>query len=96
MLLFTFLVKLGYMNEIPETAEFITINQFAIKVQVHPNTVRRAIRKGRVAAIRICTGKKILYRIPRSELTRVSLQDMEELIEKIIEKRCNPPSPPSN
>lgn len=89
LIILIILSRLDYMNEIPDTAEFLSINQFALKVQVHPNTIRRAIVRGKISAIKLCTGKKILYRIPKSELDRIALCNLEEIIEKIIEKRCN-------
>lgn len=83
-----FLYILGYMNYIPDEAEFLSINQFAEKLQVHPNTIRRCILNGRLSAIKVCSGKKVLYRIPISELDRLAFFNLEEIVEKIVEKRC--------
>lgn len=69
------------------STDFVSIKEFAGIVGVHPNTVRRSIKKGRISAFKIGSGKKSIYRIARTELNRLALCDMEEMIEKIIEKR---------
>lgn len=69
------------------TTDFVSIKEFAGIVGVHPNTVRRSIKRGRISAFKIGSGKKSIYRIARTEINRLSLCDMEEMIEKIIEKR---------
>ncbi len=66
---------------------FLSIREFSKLVRVHPNTIRRAIKSGRINAIRIGSGKKGVYRIPASEINRIALIDLEELIKKIIEER---------
>lgn len=66
---------------------FLTIMEFAEELKVHPNTVRRAIKKGRIGAIKTGNGKRSFYRIPRSEFQRMAMVDMEDVIERMIEKR---------
>jgi excisionase family DNA binding protein len=73
------------MNELEN--EFLSIKEFAAKVNVHANTIRRAIKSGRIQAFRIGGGKKSSYRIPKSEIGRIALFDMEEMIDRIVEKR---------
>lgn len=70
-------------------SDFLSIKEFAAKVGVHPNTIRRSIKKGRISAFKIGSGKKSIYRIAKSEVNRLALFDMEQMIEKIIEKRKN-------
>lgn len=70
-------------------SDFLSIKEFAAKVGVHPNTIRRSIKKGRISAFKIGSGKKSIYRIAKTEVNRLALFDMEEMIEKIIEKRKN-------
>lgn len=65
----------------------MSIKEFAGFVGVHANTIRRSIQKGRISAFRIGSGKKSIYRIAKTEVNRLALCDMEEMIEKIIEKR---------
>lgn len=71
----------------PIENEYISIKEFAAILKVHPNTIRRSILKGRICAFRVGSGKKSIYRISKSEINRIALFDMEEMIEKIIEKR---------
>lgn len=75
------------MDKLDCTTAFYSIKEFAQKLSVHPNTIRRAIYKGRINAISLGTEKKKIYRIPHSEIDRIALFDMEEMIERIIEKR---------
>ena len=67
--------------------EFLSIKEFAIKVGVHPDTVRRSIKSGRINGFKVGSGKRARYRISKSEINRIALFDMEELINQIIEKR---------
>jgi len=68
---------------------YYTTKEFANMISVHENTVYRLIKKGRLNAFRIGGGLKSGYRIPASEISRIALFDMEQLIEKIIEKKKN-------
>jgi len=64
---------------------YYTIKEFSKKLRVHENTIRNAIKKGRLNAFRIGGGPKSSYRIPASEINRIALFDMKDFIEKIIE-----------
>lgn len=68
-------------------SDFFTIKEFACKIGVHPNTVRRGIKSGRICAFKVGSGKRGAFRIAKTEINRIALFDMEEMIEKIIEKR---------
>lgn len=70
-------------------SDFLSVKEFAAKVGVHPNTIRRSIKCGRISAFKIGSGKKSIYRIAKTEVNRIALFDMEQMIEKIIEKRKN-------
>ena len=67
--------------------EFLSIKEFAVLINVHPNTVRRSIKKGVLNAFRIGKGAKAVYRIPRVEINRLAFAHLEEMIEKIIDKK---------
>lgn len=66
---------------------FYSIKEFASKLKVHPNTIRRAIKSGRISFIKIGSGKRPVYRIPYSEIGRMAAFDLEEYIDKIIQQR---------
>lgn len=67
--------------------EFLSIKEFAGKIGVHPNTVRRGVKSGRISAFKVGGGKKANYRIAKSEIDRIALFDLEQMIEKIVEKK---------
>lgn len=68
-------------------SDFLSIKEFAYLLKVHPNTIRRAVKSGRINAFRIGAGIKSSYRIARAEINRIAIFDLEEMIEKIVEKR---------
>jgi len=57
---------------------FLTIEEFAARIKMHPTTVRRAIRQGKIFATRPGVGKRSAFRIAESELERLHLQAMCE------------------
>ncbi len=57
---------------------FLTVEEFAKRIKLHPGSVRRAIKQGKIFATRPSTGKKAPYRIAESELERLHLQGMCE------------------
>jgi len=57
---------------------FLTIAEFAKCIKMHPGTVRRAIKQGKIYASRPSLGIKAPYRIAESELERLHLQGMCE------------------
>lgn len=65
--------------------EFYSVKEFAVLIGVHYNTVIRSIKNGRLNAFRIGYGKKASYRIAKSEIHRIALFDLENLVSKIIE-----------
>lgn len=67
--------------------DFVSIKEFAAILGVHPDTIRRSIRRGRINAIRIGGGKRSVYRIPKSEMNRMAICDLEKIIEAMVEKR---------
>lgn len=70
-----------------EDKNFYTVYEFADKIRVHPNTIRRAIQKGRIQAFRTGSGIKSSYRIPQTEAERLCELDMSKLIEHIVDRK---------
>lgn len=67
--------------------EFLTINEFAKLIRVHPNTIRNMIKSGRLSAFRTSSSPKSSYRIARSEIHRLSIVDLDKIVENLIEER---------
>ena len=67
--------------------QYLTVKEFAAKLKLHYNTVLRAIKNKRINTIRIGYGSKAAYRIPISELERISLFDLESLVERMVDER---------
>lgn len=57
---------------------FLTVEEFAKRIKMHPGSVRRSIREGKIFATRPSMGKIGPYRIAESELERLQLQGMCE------------------
>lgn len=70
-----------------ELPDFLTIKEFALMIRVHPNTVRRSIRKGRISAFRIGEGGRSGFRIARAEVNRLSVVDLEKIVNRLIDDR---------
>lgn len=70
-----------------DTSDFLSIKEFAAKVGLHQNTVRRLIKNCRIAAINIGGGKYSYFRIPKSEIGRLAIDN--HLHWKEISKICD-------
>ena len=57
---------------------FLTVEEFAKRIKMHPESVRRCIKEGKIFASRPGMGKRSPYRISESELERLHLQSMCE------------------
>ena len=57
---------------------FLTVEEFAKRIKMHPGSVRRSIKQGKLYASRPSMGIKGPYRIAESELERLQLQGMCE------------------
>ena len=52
-------------------SEFYSIKETAVIFNVHITTIRRAIKKGHLIAIRMGTGKKSPYRISKKQIEAI-------------------------
>lgn len=67
--------------------DFLTIHEFAEIISVHYNTVYNMIKKGRISAFRLSKGKGSSYRIARSEIQRMAILDLEDLVDDMVENK---------
>lgn len=51
--------------------EFLSIKEVAVIFSVHEVTIRRAIRKGFIIAVRVGDGKRSPYRISRKSIEEI-------------------------
>jgi excisionase family DNA binding protein len=79
------LVYIGYMSL---DKEFLTVKEYAALLNVHPNTVRRSLKSGRISGFKVGAGKRSDYRIPRSEINRMAFVDLEKIVAKMVEDRA--------
>lgn len=63
-------------------SEFYTIKETAVVFGVHQNTIRRAVKKGFLIAIRIGSGKKSPYRISKKEIEAIHSSIIKDLAAK--------------
>lgn len=70
-----------------QSSAFCTVKEFSKLLKVHPNTVLNSIKKGRIQAFRISNGPRASYRIPFSEIQRLCMVDMNEIIDKMVQDR---------
>lgn len=66
--------------------EFYSIKETAVIFAVHENTIRKAIRMGFIAAIRIGNCKKSPYRISKKTIDRIHVSLILELEKKHLKK----------
>lgn len=62
---------------------FFTVVELAAKIRVHPITIRRAIKSGHINALRTGKGSRSSYRIPSTEIYKISQFQLEHLWEKL-------------
>ena len=67
-------------------SEFLTIKETAVIFSVHAITIRRAISKGFLVAIRIGNGPRSPYRISRKSIEAIH----SSIIQKLSSKARNP------
>ena len=57
---------------------FLTVEEFAKRLKMHPGTIRKSIKEGKIYATRPSMGSRGPYRIAESELERLQIQGMSE------------------
>jgi len=59
---------------------YYTVKEIADELRVHPNTVYRSIKSGRISAVKVGGGRFPSFRIPRDELQRLAMIGMRVTI----------------
>lgn len=59
----------------PNSETLLTVDQAAELLRITPRAVRHRISAGRIAAVKIGTGRTSAYVIDRSEIERVMVED---------------------
>lgn len=62
--------------------EFLTIKETAVIFSVHQTTIRRAIKKGFLVAIRVGNGARSPYRISRKSIEAIHQSIIQKLSSK--------------
>lgn len=66
--------------------DFYSIKEFAKKLKVHPDTIRRAIKSGRIHAFRAGSSSRGIYRIPSSEIHRMAEVDLQGTLKQMVDR----------
>ena len=69
--------------------EYLTVSEFALLLRVSKRTIFRAIKNGKLQAVNIGQGVNKYWRIPKSEINRIAVFDLRNLINNIMEDECN-------
>lgn len=64
--------------------EFYSIKEVATIFAVHQITIRRAIKKGYLIAIRVGGGKRSPYRVSKKEIEAIHVSMIRSLAKRII------------
>lgn len=67
--------------------EFLSVKEFASKMGLHPNTIRKFLKEKRIDYIRIGKTKKAVYRIPVCEITRIMKFELDIYIDHLVDER---------
>lgn len=64
-----------------------TVKDFSKLMKMHPNTIRKAIKTGKITGFKIGKGPKAEWRILTSEVERLISYDMEQVINRLVDER---------
>jgi excisionase family DNA binding protein len=67
--------------------DFYTILEFAEYIGVCYRTILTGIKKGHIEAFRVGRGRKSHFRIPHSEIQRMGIFHLDEIIDKIVDQK---------
>lgn len=70
-----------------KSRQFYTVKEFAALLKTHPQTIYEDIRVGRVNAFRVGAGKRSHWRIPSSEISRMALFDLNEVVDGLVKQK---------
>ncbi len=70
------------MNE-----EFYTISEVAKILKVCRRTIERSIKKGRILSFKVNSGLRSSVRIPKTELGRIQVMDLDATVTNLISMR---------
>lgn len=77
------------MSKGDKMEEYMSIKEFAAMMKMHPNSIRRSIKNGKLQAVRVGFGGHPAYRIPKSEISRIALFDLKDMVNAIMEEKIN-------
>ena len=67
--------------------DFYSIKEFAAKLGVSAQTIRRALKNGRIRGIRVGSTAHSTFRIPNSEIERMGVFELESIVNRIVDKK---------
>lgn len=68
------------------STRFLTVEEFAERLNIGVQSIRRSIRAGRIHACRVSIGIKAPYRIPETEIERIQVMSYQETIKHLKDK----------
>lgn len=66
---------------------FMTVKEFASKVSLHPNTIRKYIKLNILQSIKFTNGPKARHFIPESEIFRLGEIKFSEIVDKEVVRK---------
>lgn len=64
---------------------FYTVKEFAYMLKVHPISVLKMIKRGQLQVLNVGTDKKKSYRIPITEVQRLTLFELRDIFSSLNE-----------
>jgi excisionase family DNA binding protein len=67
--------------------DFYSVKEFAEKVGVSTDTIRRALKNGRISFFRVGGSLKSTIRIAHSEIQRLSVVELGNIVKKMAKEK---------